>query len=412
MRASVDLPQPDGPITQMSSRRCTSERDAVERRSSAAGPAPRRSCDRSRTSRMTGRCLSCVEARRAPRAPDRDSWAPRAVMRAPRPPASARSDSAPAPGSGARPRPRDQRRPAPRTSRARAVRIHGNSCRPSDASTRSVTRPISPIRMIDANTLLVVAVLRLLVDEVGDAGADADQLGDDQVRPGPAEQHAHVGVDVGDDAGNDDARDQHAARRAQRLGGLEQRGIDAAGGVGDDQHLLEEGPDEDDRDLGRVLDAQHRDRERAERGRRQVAEELDERLGQPRPSRGSAPHRMPSGTPMSDDSRKPQKITLMLCHRLSCSHGSSGRAGGVVKPVTSARSHRVRRAAGRPGWQATPIAGRPPRAATSAFSAANAGALDQQPARHPGDVARIGDAHHRVPDERHVADRAPEQRAA
>ena len=49
--------------------------------------------------------------------------------------------------------------------------------------------------MIDANTLVVGAVLRLLVDEERDARADADELGDDEVGPGPPEQHAHVGVD-------------------------------------------------------------------------------------------------------------------------------------------------------------------------------------------------------------------------
>jgi hypothetical protein len=80
---------------------------------------------------------------------------------------------------------------------------------------------------------------------------------------------------------------------------------------------------------------------------------------------------MPSGTPMSDENRNPQKITLMLCHRLSCSHGSSGRAGGVVKPVTSARNTAC--GGGRnTGLAGAPAAGRPLRATTSAFSAANA----------------------------------------
>ena len=43
-----------------------------------------------------------------------------------------------------------------------------------------------------------------------------------------------------------------------------------------------------------------------------------------------APHRMPSGTPISDDSTKPQKITWMLCQRLCGSVGTSrwiGRRG-------------------------------------------------------------------------------------
>ena len=90
-----------------------------------------------------------------------------------------------------------------------------------------------------------------------------------------------------------------------------------------------------------------------------------------RPIAGSAPHRIPSGTPMTDDSRKPQKITLMLCHRLSCSHGSSGRAGGVVKPVISARSTSC--GAGRKtGFAGMPVAGRACCARASAFSLSNA----------------------------------------
>ncbi len=81
---------------------------------------------------------------------------------------------------------------------------------------------------------------------------------------------------------------------------------------------------------------------------------------------------MPSGTPMIDDTRKPQKITLMLCQRLSCSHGSSGRAGGVVNPVTSARTTAC--GAGRKtGLASSPTAGRACCAVSSAFSAANAG---------------------------------------
>ena len=112
------------------------------------------------------------------------------------------------------------------------------------------------------------------------------------------------------DAGHDHARRAAAQLlRAQRLRRLEQRRIELARGVGDDQHLLEEGADEDDGDLRAVVDAEHRHRQRAERGRRQVAEELDERLGQPRERRGSVPHRIPSGTPMIDEIRKPQKMT-------------------------------------------------------------------------------------------------------
>ena len=82
---------------------------------------------------------------------------------------------------------------------------------------------------------------------------------------------------------------------------------------------------------------------------------------------GSAPHRIPSGTPTIDEMRKPQKMTVTLCQRLWCSHGSSARNGGVVKPVTSARATSC--GAGRKtGFAGVPVAGWPPRARTARFS--------------------------------------------
>ena len=116
------------------------------------------------------------------------------------------TSSAGAAGAGRRRRP-ETIPPAEVNQPSRAVFIQGNICRPSDASTRSVPRPMSPMRMMEANTLIVGPVLGLLVDEVGDAGADADELGDDEVGPGPAEQHAHVGIDLGDDPGDHHPRE-------------------------------------------------------------------------------------------------------------------------------------------------------------------------------------------------------------
>ncbi len=283
-RASVDFPQPEGPITQVSSRLCTWKETRSQRLRRRAARRREALADRSRTSRMTGRCFSFGEARahlgglleKVRRRPVHARATPSGAATSPSP---AGIDT----GAGARPaaphhpghrrEPAPPRRPQPGEQLAAQRREHdvGDQADEADQDDRR-EHP------------LVVPVLRLLVDEVRDAGADADQLGDDQVRPRPAEQHAHVRVDLGDDAGNDDARDQHAPRRAQRLGRFEQGGIDPARRVGDDQNLLEEGADEDDRDLGRVLDAQDRDGESAERGRRQIAEELDERLGHADPS--------------------------------------------------------------------------------------------------------------------------------
>ena len=48
------------------------------------------------------------------------------------------------------------------------------------------------------------------------------------------------------------------------------------------ENLLEQRADDDDRDFRTVVDAEDRDGQRAECRRRQIAEEFDERLDQPR----------------------------------------------------------------------------------------------------------------------------------
>ena len=78
---------------------------------------------------------------------------------------------------------------------------------------------------------------------------------------------------------------------------------------------------------------------------------------------------MPSGTPKSDESRKPQKITCRLCHRLWCSHGSVGKRGGVLNAVTSACATSC--GAGKYiGLARTPSAGALPSPTMRAFSSA------------------------------------------
>ena len=95
---------------------------------------------------------------------------------------------------------------------------------------------------------------------------------------------------------------------------------------------------------------------------------------------GKAPHRMPSGTPTSDDSRKPQKITWRLCHRLWCSQGSLGRRGGVRKAVYERAAPPRAARAGRSGWRGVALAGGLPSArGASAFSAANASRSTSMP---------------------------------
>ena len=127
------------------------------------------------------------------------------------------------------------------------------------------------------------------------------------------------------------------AAGAQGLRGFEQRRVHPARRVGDDQHLLEERADEDDGDLGRVVDAEDGHRQRAERGRGQVAKELDERLVEPRDRGNGAAQDAERHAEQRRDREAPEDDADAV-QRLSCSQGSSGRAGGVVKPVTSARA--------------------------------------------------------------------------
>src|SRR5580700_5013614 len=109
-----------------------------------------------------------------------------------------------------------------------------------------------------------VLIARLLRDEPGNAGGRADQLRDDQVSPGPSQQDALITVQIRQDAGHHDAHEQLAAARTEREGGLEQRRIELACGVGNDEHLLEKRPDHDYGDLRTIVDAEDRDGQCAE----------------------------------------------------------------------------------------------------------------------------------------------------
>ena len=129
--------------------------------------------------------------------------------------------------------------------------------------------------------VLVVPVAGLLVDEIHDARGGPHELRDDEIRPGPPEQDPHVGAQIDHDGRDDDLEEQLGAARAERLSGLEQRRVHLSRGVGDHEDLLKERPDEDDGNLGGVVDAENGDGERPERRRRQVAKELEERLGEP-----------------------------------------------------------------------------------------------------------------------------------
>ena len=84
----------------------------------------------------------------------------------------------------------------------------------------------------------------------------------------------------------------------------------------------------------------------------------------------NVPQAMPSGTPTIEDSRKPQKMSWMLDHRLWCSHGSLGSRGGVRNAVYKARATAC--GAGKnTGLARTPLASCMSAARILAFSAAN-----------------------------------------
>ena len=102
-------------------------------------------------------------------------------------------------------------------------RSHGNSRRPSRASSdvgADADDADHHDRGVDVGELLVA---RLLGDEPGDARAGADQLGDDEIGPRPAEQDALIAIEVGQDAGQHDAPQHLRVPRAQRQRRLDQR---------------------------------------------------------------------------------------------------------------------------------------------------------------------------------------------
>jgi len=104
-----------------------------------------------------------------------------------------------------------------------------------------------------------------------------------------------------------------------------------------------------------------RDRQAAAEAVRQVAEEREAGA----PIAGNAPHRMPSGTPMSDERRAPEMNGELLCQQALVQPRSSGAAGGDVKAVTSARPRDAAPAGTRVAG--SPLAGAPPLARCPAF---------------------------------------------
>src|SRR6185503_254609 len=148
-----------------------------------------------------------------------------------------------------------------------------------------------------------VTVALLLVDEGRDAGFFTDELGDDEVGPRPADEDAHVAIERRERARDHDVPNETGARGAERLRGVEQRRIDRARGVGDDEHHLEEGADEDDGDFRLVREPENRDGQRSEHRGRHVPDEIDERLEQAREER----ERSAQNAEWNAEDRRPQE---------------------------------------------------------------------------------------------------------
>ena len=127
--------------------------------------------------------------------------------------------------------------------------------------------------------------------------------------------------------------------------------------------------------FGRVVDPHHRDRQRAERGRGQIAKELDERLGEPRHRRQGAAQDAERHADQRRDQEAPEDDADAVQQRLVQpglvgARGRRGEAGHQRAQhfVRRRQEHRVRRPHRRARW--------PPRAATRLFSVRKRVALD------------------------------------
>ena len=122
---------------------------------------------------------------------------------------------------------------------------------------------------------------RLRIDDhVADAGRGADQLGDDDIGPGPAEHEPQRFGDIGGRSRQQHPPNDAPVGSAQRIGGLHQIASGIGDIDGDHQDDLEHRPDEDHQQFLHFADAGPQDQERHEGRGRQVAGKRDEWLEQ------------------------------------------------------------------------------------------------------------------------------------
>ena len=96
--------------------------------------------------------------------------------------------------------------------------------------------------------------------------------------PRPAEQNPHVRIDVGNGCRYDHTPNQAQATSSKGLCGLDKRGINLAHCIANHQHLLEKRSDDNNGDLGTVVDSENGHTQGAKGGCGRVAEKFNERF--------------------------------------------------------------------------------------------------------------------------------------
>ena len=144
----------------------------------------------------------------------------------------------------------------------------------------SETRPMIADRQDAGEDFRRLAIAPRRPEFVADAGARGDDLGDDQVGPAPAERDAQAVDHVRQHGAEEHVLHQRAVVRAERPAGLDELLRHAPRVIGNEQHELEEGADPQERDLRAFADAEPDQRKRHQRRHRQIADEVDERLGE------------------------------------------------------------------------------------------------------------------------------------
>ena len=142
----------------------------------------------------------------------------------------------------------------------------------------SLTNPITPKTMSRANMVSTARKRCGLDDLERQALLGREQLGHHEHQPGGGEVDAGHVDDARQRVRQDHPAHDGAARRPERVRGVEQLTGHVAGHVGDHEDVVEDRAHHDEPDLGALVDAQPQQEQRREGGGRDVAQEPDLRL--------------------------------------------------------------------------------------------------------------------------------------